>query len=288
MLQLDPAHAPLWRSPTALQFGVDAVAVLDDPAPWQQRLLRELERGIPDAALDPIADAFGAPEGTAQVFIRRIRPALCEPAGSPPRATLQVPDRFPPERATLVLDALTTAGIEVSETTWYGAADERVDSLAPVVVLAHHVVEPRRVSALMGRDVPHVPLILTGTGAEVGPLVQPGVTACLACIAASRRDADPSWPLLAAQLLSLAPPAVGAALIMEAAFATARLLIEAERSGTPSRCHSLTLREDSMHRPNLAHHPHAECRCRSLGESATAAAPGSLETTTERGFALPA
>jgi hypothetical protein len=133
-----------------------------------------------------------------------------------------------------------------------------------------------------------VPLILTGTGAEVGPFVRPGDTACLACIAAFRREADPAWPLLASQLLSLAPPAVGDALVMEAAFATARLLIEAGRSEKPPACHSLTLREDSMHRQTRVHRPHAECRCRSLGESATAAAPAFLGTTTETAFARPA
>ena len=37
---------------------------------------------------------------------------------------------------------------------------------APVVVLAHHVVEPRRAAALMARDIPHVPLVFTGVGSR--------------------------------------------------------------------------------------------------------------------------
>ena len=62
MLRLDPAHPPLWRSDTVLQFGADAVAFVHDPEPWQQRLLHELARGIPEDALEPVAEAFGAPE----------------------------------------------------------------------------------------------------------------------------------------------------------------------------------------------------------------------------------
>ena len=50
MLRLDPSHPPVWRSAGALQFGAEPVAVLDDPAPWQLRVIRELERGVPDGA----------------------------------------------------------------------------------------------------------------------------------------------------------------------------------------------------------------------------------------------
>jgi len=38
------------------------------------------------------------------------------------------------------------------------------------------------------------------TGAEVGPLVVPGLTACLSCRDRHRRTRDPSWPLLLSQL----------------------------------------------------------------------------------------
>ena len=76
MLRLDPAFPPLWRSATTLQFGTEAVVVIDDPSTWQQRLIRELEGGIPDAALDPVAQALGAPADAAEAFVRRIRRAL--------------------------------------------------------------------------------------------------------------------------------------------------------------------------------------------------------------------
>ena len=166
MLRLDPAFPPLWRSATTLQFGADPVVVIDDPEPWQQRLIRELESGIPDASLDPIAMALGAPENAAEAFVRRIARALCPPATPRPRIALQSPHGFPRERLDLVAESLGAAGVDVSPITWFGAPAERVEASAPVVVLAHHVVEPRRAAALMSGDIPHVPLVFTGIGSR--------------------------------------------------------------------------------------------------------------------------
>ncbi len=218
--------------------------------------------------------------------MRRIARALCPPDSPRQRIALQSPQGFPQERIDLVADSLEAAGVDVSPITWFGAPGERVEASSPVVVLAHHVVEPRRVAAMMGGDIPHVPLVLTGSGAEVGPLVLPGRTPCLACLAAHRRDSDPAWPHLAAQLLGRPAPVASRAIVMEASFVTARLISEAERQHP--RCHSLTLRADSLHRSMRAHRPHAECRCRSLAGIATAAAPAFLATTTSSAFSRPA
>ena len=286
MLRLDPAFPPLWRSATTLQFGADPVVVIDDPEPWQQRLIRELEAGIPDAALDPTAIALGAPEHAVEAFVRRIARVLCPPAAPRPRVALQSPHGFPQDRLDLVAESLGAAGVDVAPITWFGAPGEQVEPSAPVVVLAHHVVEPRRVAALMAGDIPHVPLVFTGSGAEIGPFVLPGRTPCLSCLAAHRRDADPAWPQLAAQLLGRSAPAASPAIVMEASFVTARLISEAGRQRP--RCHSLTLRADSLHRSMRAHRPHAECRCRSLAGIATAAAPAFLATTTSTELARPA
>ena len=54
--------------------------------------------------------------------------------------------------------------------------------------------------------IPHLPLQVLDATAWVGPLVLPGRTACLRCVDAHRRDRDPAWPSVAAQLTA-APPA---------------------------------------------------------------------------------
>jgi hypothetical protein len=286
MLRLDPAFPPLWRSTSTLQFGVDAVAVVDDPAPWQLRLIRELEHGIPDAALDPVAVAFGAPDDVAAEFVRGIGRALVGPGAPPLRVVLQAPYGFAPDHADAVAAVLESTGLKVTPATWFDAHRERMPRGAPVVLLAHHVIDLRRSAALMAQDVAHVPLVFTGPTVEIGPYVVPGETACLACVAAYRRDADPAWPVLAAQLIGRRAPDVSAAFMSEAALVTARLISEAAQR--PLRCHSLTLREHSLHRAMRGHRPHADCRCRSLAEISTPADLARPVPTRVSELALPA
>ncbi len=211
--------------------------------------------------------------------------ALRSPRG---RIALQTAVGFPLELTETVAAALGSTGVDVERITWFDAPAETVPDAAPVVILAHHVIQPRRVAALMARDIPHVPVVFSGSSAEVGPFVVPGRTACLACVAAHRRDADPAWPHLAAQLLGRRPPEVSDALAVDAALVAARLISETDRNPDASRCHSLTLRADSLRRSRHAHLPHAECRCRSLAETSTAADPVHPSPTTASAFALPA
>lgn len=282
MLRLDPAHPPLWRSPTTLQFGATPVAIIPEPPAWQQRLLQELERGIPHSSLEPVAEALGAPPGAATTFVELISGAL--ESGTPPapgRLVLQSAVDTPADDD--VAAALRLSGFAVERRTWNGHGDTRFISAEPVVLLAHHVVEPRRSAALMARDVPHVPVVFTGGQAEIGPIVLPGRTACLACIAAHRRESDPAWPHVAAQLVTRRPTAVAPALAMEAGLVAARLLSPIAPSSEAT--FSLTLRSDSPRRTTRAHRPHAGCGCRSLGETATAVDRGAPQPTRATVFA---
>ena len=158
MLRLDPAHPPLWRSATTLQFGADPVAIVHDPAPWQQRLVHELARGIPDDALEPVAAAFGAPDAGG----RRVRAphppgaraTRCARAAA--RLTVQVPAGLP-GRATPTpwRDALAASGFEVDLAPWYDAPDEADPGMRrPSSLLAEHVVHPRRAAAAHGERHP--------------------------------------------------------------------------------------------------------------------------------------
>jgi hypothetical protein len=288
MLRLDPAFPPLWRSATTLQFGADAVAIVDDPAPWQQRLVGELARGIPDDALELVAAAVGAPDNAAREFVRRIRRALATEPQSLASVVVHIPTDFPAALAEAVVGSLNSSGFEVALHPWCDAPAEDVPRTAPIVALAEHLVHPRRAALLMAGDVPHLPVVFTSTGAEIGPYVRPGSTACLACIAAHRRDADPAWPLIVSQLIGRPLPSLDAALASEAGIVAARLLTEGERRERRQSTPSLTLRAGSLHRTSRAHRPHAECRCRSLAGSEKAGGPAVLAPTTARAYAQPA
>ena len=287
MLRLDPAYPPLWRDEATVQFGADPVTVVTGVAVWQERLLSELESGIPDAALEPIAAALGAPAGLAGEFVRRISRAMMTPAASQaPRVILQLPERPAVPALHGFGESLEAAGFVVL--TGASAISDPDDAHPPVVMLAHHIIEPRRAAIMMGRDIPHLPVVFTGTRVEIGPFVRPGRTACLACVAAHRCDADPAWPQLAAQLLGRAAPAVSIATMWEAGLTAARMLNDAERRPARQTVHSVTLRGASGGQTTRTHRPHAACRCRSLGGTGTAPAPEIRWTTRATAFAQPA
>ncbi len=81
-------------------------------------------------------------------------------------------------------------------------AGEPGETASPdAVVLAGNVPPPPAAGARwQRRGVPHLPLVVSTTGAGIGPLVLPGRTPCLLCHELTRRDLDPSWPGVRTQL----------------------------------------------------------------------------------------
>lgn len=286
MLRLDPAHPPLWRDATTLQFGLDPVAIVDAPEAWQERLVRELEHGVAPAALEPVGIAIGAAPGEPTSFVRRISRALASaPAGPASRAVVvQAADGVDRSVTAAVMQALATAGFESAPTPTSPTDGEPT----PIVMLAQHLVEPRRAAIAIGRDLPHLPVVFRGADVEIGPYVRPGVSACLACVAADRIDADPAWPQLAAQMLGRPAPHVTTAVAWEAGLAAARMLTDAARHPARQATRSLRLRVATGALTVRRHRPHAACRCRSLGGIATAPVREVPATTTARAYARPA
>lgn len=288
MLRLDPSFPAVWRSDAVLQFGAEPVAVVDDPQPWQLRVVRELERGIPDGAFVSFAEALGAPDAhAASQLLARIRRALTTDAGPRRLVTLHSAPDVPEPHTEAVGAGLEAAGFDVVPLHRFDPVGTVHAESAAVVFVVHRVIAPGAIAALMAADATHVPVALTGAGAEVGPFVEPGLTACLACVAAHRRDEDPTWPAVAAQLLGR--PVEGEASVRwEAGIVAGRLIAERERNPALPRTRAVALRAGSLHRTVRSYRPHAECRCRSLGGSATAAVPARLGTTSATAFARPA
>jgi len=286
MLRLDPSYPPVWRTDSTLQFGAEPVAVLDDPEPWQQRMLRELERGIPDGAGVAWGQALGAPDAaSAGRFVSRIRKALTTDSATSLPVLLHRAEDVRDRDLDTVAAGLASAGCDVRIADRFGPV--RPSATTTVAFVAHRMVSPQSAASLMSADVEHIPIALTGSGAEVGPYVAPGRNACLACVVAHRRDRDPAWPAVAAQLMGLhveSEPAV----LWEAGIVAARLIAERARNPSGVRTRSVVLRAGSLHRHVRSHHPHAECRCRSLGGTAKADDLARLSTTTEKAFGRPA
>lgn len=284
MLRIDPGSPPLWRSSSTLQFGMSDVARVHDPLAWQLRLIRVLEVGIADDALEGVAAVAGAPHGGAAALVEAIRPALMT---SQARARLPLIVRATAEvsyeQSRLVVDTLHHEGFEVSVASLDSEIGAVSATRAVSVVVAAHILEPRVAARLMSHDLSHIPVVLGGCGVEIGPLVRPGETACTTCVALHRKDADPAWPMLAAQLTSRRVDNVDPGVLREAAVLAARLA-----SGTAPADPTATIisiRADSVLRDVQHYPPHAECRCRSLAGIETAGDPVSLAPSSGTVFA---
>ena len=107
------------------------------------------------------------------------------------------------------------------------------DGSADVVVLARAwAASDPLVTGLQRARVPHLVAAVRGGSGVVGPFVVPGRTSCLHCADLHRRDADPHWPELAAQLTAGETPPSGATTTCLLTAVTAALQVLAYLDGT--------------------------------------------------------
>jgi bacteriocin biosynthesis cyclodehydratase domain-containing protein len=111
--------------------------------------------------------------------------------------------------------------------------------------------------------VPHLPVLLRDGVAIVGPLVVPGRTACLACVEAHRRDRDPAWPVLAAQLATEARPELADPAVVSLAAALAAAEVSGHLEGQPTAALGVSLEAGPPGVPlrQRAWPPHPRCGC---------------------------
>ncbi len=186
MLRIDPAAAPLWRTPDSLQFGHDpALAVLDDVPAGAERVLHALMPGADRRRLETVAKEAGLDD--LDGLLALLSPVLVHgTADAPP---LRVAVDGPPDVAEVVRP-------------WFGPA--AVGTPDVVIVVAHHLVPPADTVRRLAEDVPHVAVVFGDQSAVVGPFVVPGRTPCLRCAEEHRLD-DPTWRAIASQLMRRGP-----------------------------------------------------------------------------------
>lgn len=277
MLRLIPSAVPLWRSPSRLQLGLEGTVRLDDVSPAIERLIDALRAGVPEAMIAALAADAGSSPAEAEELLAALGPVLDRGPRTPTIMRVSFAPGVDAEARERVTGALRIAGARVTESA---------DRAAAVVLVAPYLVEPRRTAGLVSDDIPHLPLELAGDRVTVGPFVIPGRTACGACAHAHRRDADPEWPLIAAQLLARPAPPTDAALIAAACALAVRMVSAPETEPALSA----TLRAGSVAATWREHEPHPACWCRSPSRTATPAArtaplPG---PTTAKAYARPA
>jgi hypothetical protein len=119
---------------------------------------------------------------------------------------------------------------------------------------------------------PHLVATVRGETGVVGPLVVPGRTACLRCGELHRRDADPAWPGLAAQLTAGSPPPSGATVVclLTAAVAAVQVLAYVDGNAAPAVVEAILELSPPDPAPRLRRWaPHPACTCREPGAGAS-------------------
>ncbi|GAB3359884.1 ThiF family adenylyltransferase [Modestobacter lapidis] len=125
--------------------------------------------------------------------------------------------------------------------------------------------------------VPHLVATVRGETGVVGPLVLPGATSCLRCADAWRREADPEWPRLAAQLAAADPPPSGATVtcLLTAVTAAVQVLAYLDGAAIPASCGAtLELRPPALSPVLRRWPPHPECPCGATARGGGAAESG--------------
>jgi bacteriocin biosynthesis cyclodehydratase domain-containing protein len=256
VLRLDPRYPVVWRDPTSLQIGAETpIATLSDVSVQYEQLIGALMAGVSRPELDRLAGRVGIPADEVPPFLELVSPALVP--RRPTTAAGYVVEGSGPT-AQRISFLLTDAGC-----TPLPPASTASPKLA--ILVANHVVEPRRYVKWLSRDIPHLAVVYTDTGARIGPLVEPGRGPCLNCLARHAVDRDPAWPAIASQLLgqgaaSEREPLLSAVAGLAARVAGARLVdgnSELASASLSLDARSLTGRRD-------VHRQHPDCGCRSL------------------------
>ncbi|WP_394768053.1 hypothetical protein [Lacisediminihabitans sp.] len=256
VLRLDPRLPLLWRTPSSLQFGVDAPrVVLEEVSAADERMIAALLVGVSRSGLDMIAASAGGGHDEVGLLLDRLGPALVAAA-----------EDAPPGRVTVVGDGPAAEHIAHLLRRSNVAVVPDGDEASLVVIVAGYVIPPELHGRWLGRDLPHLPVVFGDEAVRIGPLVEPGIGPCLWCVELARTDADPAWPAIATQLLGRRSSAEGALLVEEVAVSVARLVLERiarpeEREpGGPAT--SLAIGTADGERRSAVWWPHPDCLCR--------------------------
>lgn len=240
-LVLSP-HLPALIRPTGeLQFGADprtarivrlpraeaaTVSTNNHTTTAPPRAVLEALTNTSDQSLLASLQAHGISSTDAQDLIDELAAAgvLVHAAGTKPRRfTVLGAGGF----AVHIASRLQAAGQQVQRraivrrtTDWLLSADPA--DVGVVIIAGQLWPDGKLQHVLHLRQLTHLPVGIRDGHAVLGPVVQPGKTACLTCLDTARTGADPQWPLLRLQLAGLPTPAAGPAVDMAIALVVAQ------------------------------------------------------------------
>ncbi len=231
---LNPAMPVLVRPDGAVQVGWDPrrAVLIRPPAGMATAglatLLRSMQSPVGIAALQRQAARHGLTDGGALTALvaalvdsgvattGAVRRSTQKPYRQSRSASVRVHGRGP--LSDVLVEALRCSGARIRRSSQPHAAVATAGT--DLVVLSDYLVaDPRMVRELHTEGVPHLSVRMRDGTGLVGPLVIPGVTSCLGCADLHRRDRDPAWPAVAAQLRDTVAHADRATVLATAALA---------------------------------------------------------------------
>ncbi len=273
IVRLDPRPPLVWRSPTSLQIGVDPVrAVLPHVDDGVVRVIGALGTGVTRDGLEVVADRAGVAPARVDELLDALAPALVEPNQPPAPSHSPIVVTGAGTGASRIAAVLAESGRTVRSGVTAARALPRASPRAIALLVTQHVVGPREHHRWLRRDTPHLPVIFSEHGVVVGPLVVPGVTACLGCVSLHRTDDDPAWPAISTQLWGRSAAAESPLLATRAALEVIDLLeqhdADTEAGGGASAAKgAVSIRIDAFsgERKESRTTPHPRCGCRDVG-----------------------
>lgn len=185
----------LWRLTGDLQLGLDAegAVLLPDAPPGTDAALRALR--TPRTPLEVARLVPLIPRASLDRMLTTLLDAgllTPEPPGHPAAVTVLGTGPL----AAALADLLSLEGTDI-RTGLRAVPDD-----GGLVIVCGSRVEPDRVLTrnLSATGLPHLVVRIEPERAVVGPFVVPGRTSCVTCTDLVRREVDPDWPHLLAQL----------------------------------------------------------------------------------------
>lgn len=306
VMKLDSRVAIVWRDPFSMQFGVEPVrAILREVSTAEERMISALCSGVSRSGLDMIASSSGAGEREVASLLRRLDGVLTATPIAPPRHRVSIVGRGP--TVERIADALAIAGVLVCVDEGGVGADVPDASCDLGIAVSHYVLDPESYGYWLRRDLPHLPVVFGDDSVTVGPLVEPGATACLYCLEHYRRDADASWSAIASQLWGRRAESETPLASIEVAARVVRLVLRRLDDTVKDSATSVRIDVDTGEATSRTWLPHPDCGCIDLtagpagaatdcprsaraieGRRGTGSARGSVPPTTVAGAAGPA
>jgi len=289
MKRIDGRLPLLWRTPTDIQLGfAEPRAILTDLTPAQEYVVSALHAGVSDHSLRALGAQRGMSDHDLSALLTLVGPALESSRGAV-RPDVAVDGaglgaaRIAHTMAEASFNVIPAGVLEIdTERTPLSATEPGEETTPVAVVVATMVLAPERCGRWLRRGVRHLPVVWLDTEVYVGPLIEPGITACWHCIEMARCDVDPARRALVTQVAGR-PAATETNLItQEVALRVARWL---DASDAPLGGTALVFRASTGRWRREATTPHAGCSCHTPrgNENATSRADVPLPRRTTRG-----